>query len=270
MADECKAVPPEERVFNCKRSRDTDKDWNCDHVKFEDTTAAAGDTTVDLRTKEWTIRDQRRTGACVGFAVAGVLRYYLAAYRGDHPMSNLLSTRFVWMASKETDQWTAQPTTFIESAGTFVKAALDVVRKYGCPLEEDVQMSGKLWSGPRAALYLRASTRKIGSYVRMRNCDEVRRWLQTRGPLVTRLDVDSAFRRVGSDGKLDTYTREGPAGHAVAIVGWVKLKDDSDDQGRFIIRNSWGTSWGHDGFAYATEAYVKDSGMDVEAYGLLM
>ena len=37
-----------------------------------------------------------------------------------------LSPRFVWMASKETDPFITRPTTFIETEGTSVKAALDI------------------------------------------------------------------------------------------------------------------------------------------------
>jgi hypothetical protein len=35
------------------------------------------------------------------------------------------------MASKETDTFVSQPTTFIESEGTSLKAALDIARKFG-------------------------------------------------------------------------------------------------------------------------------------------
>jgi hypothetical protein len=42
-----------------------------------------------------------------------------------------LSTRFIWMAAKETDRIVSFPTTFIESEGTSLKTALDIARKYG-------------------------------------------------------------------------------------------------------------------------------------------
>ena len=43
--------------------------------------------------------------------------------------SDHLSVRFTWMASKETDEFRARPTTFIEADGTSLKAALDIARK---------------------------------------------------------------------------------------------------------------------------------------------
>ena len=39
------------------------------------------------------------------------------------------------MASKETDEFTQRPETFIEGAGTTLKAAMDICRKYGVVLE---------------------------------------------------------------------------------------------------------------------------------------
>ncbi len=66
-----------------------------------------------------------------------------------------LSVRFAWMAAKETDQFDSAPTTFIEIAGTSLKSALDVARKFGAVHESVLPFdSGKLYGGEE-----RASTR---------------------------------------------------------------------------------------------------------------
>ncbi|MFO0508258.1 MAG: C1 family peptidase, partial [bacterium] len=89
-----------------------------------------------------------------------------------------------------------------------------------------------------------------------------RNWIANNGPIAVRLECDSTWDNIGSDGVLDEYDRAsaGPEdGHAVALVGYTK--------NHFIVRNSWGTNWGDKGFAYATNAYTA-AAFD-EAYGVI-
>jgi C1A family cysteine protease len=72
--------------------------------------------------------------------------------------------------------------------------------------------------------------------------------------------VDRTWDRASdTKGMLDVYKREtARGGHAVSVVGYTA--------DRFIIRNSWGTSWGDKGFGYASLAYARDA--FTEAYGV--
>ncbi len=55
-----------------------------------------------------------------------------------------------------------------------------------------------------------------------------------------------------------SYKKESKSrGHAVSLVGYSK--------NYFIVRNSWGTKWGDNGFAYAGNEYTKNA--FTEAYG---
>ena len=85
-------------------------------------------------------------------------------------------------------------------------------------------------------------------------------WIATNGPIMTRLDVDATWDNAeNTQGQLDKYKPDtSRGGHAISIVGY------TDD--RFIIRNSWGTAWGDNGFAYASMDYAKDA--FTEAYGV--
>ena len=78
------------------------------------------------------------------------------------------------------------------------------------------------------------------------------------------LNVDATWdKAAATKGKLDKYkpgTERG--GHAVCVVGY-------RSDGRFIIRNSWGTGWGDQGFGYATPAYIEAGFFD-EAYGITL
>lgn len=53
----------------------------------------------------------------------------------------------------------------------------------------------------------------------------------------------------------DTATEQVLGGHRVAIVGY----DDSAN--RVIVRNSWGTGWGQDGYFTMPYAYLTTKGL---------
>jgi len=259
---------PRKYILNCTPSAKTDTDWG-----FED--AAASDAinvqprvprSKDLREPGWwRIDDQGQTGACVGFATAfGVLRWHyvkkglISTSQRDKP-----SARFIWMANKETDEITDFPTTFIEKAGTQTKLALRVARNYGCVQEKDLPMQGPLSMLTSSSFYAKAANLRIRSYYNLgNNLANWRMWIAFVGPILTRLGVDRTWDRASiTHGKLDVYlpnTVRG--GHAVCLVGYTP--------DHFIVRNSWGTNWGHKGFGYASNNYASAAFKDV--YGAVV
>jgi hypothetical protein len=269
IADTRQNLSGTKRILNVIPSRDTDKDWYFDNAIEAGIVGApaALPPSKDMRELWWKINDQGSTGACVGWATAdGVVRWHFVK-AGLVPQNKLLSPRFVWMASKETDEFTSQPTTFIEDEGTSLKAALDIVRKYGEVLEEVLPFkTGKLYPNPAKTFYALAARLKIASYFNLGGGNQPgalgnwRTWLATHGPIITRLDVDATWDGASATGgRLDLYqpaTTRG--GHAVTIVGYTL--------DRFIIRNSWGTTWGDAGFGYASFGYAQAA--FTEAYGV--
>ena len=126
---------------------------------------AAARAEVDLRGGAWPVRDQGTTGACIGFAAAdGVLHWHyrqaglLAEGERPSPPVHLDGQQ------GDHDLLTSFPTTFIESAGTQIKLALRVARKYGCVLESTLPMDGTLSSLSTEAFYARAARYRIASY----------------------------------------------------------------------------------------------------------
>jgi len=60
---------------------------------------------------------------------------------------------------------------------------------------------------------------------------------------------------------LDAYdAAHARGGHCVALVGYTPE--------RFIVRNSWATTWGDKGFAYASDPYAAAA--FTEAYGVTL
>lgn len=255
---------PVKRILNCIESRDTENDWGLEHAVEANVVAAPGPLpgAVDLRENWWQIGDQEDTGSCVGWATAdSILRWHFV--KADRlPENELLSVRFIWMAAKELDEFVTPATTFIEEAGTSLKAALDVARSYGAVSNSVLPFDpGQLYQGDQKTFYALAAKLKITAYFNLhRFLANWRTWLATQGPVLTRLSVDATWdNATGTQGNLDVYHPEtARGGHAVALVGYT--------ENRFIVRNSWGTQWGDQGFGYASMAYAEAA--FTEAYGV--
>jgi C1A family cysteine protease len=253
------------RVLNVIPSKQVERDWQFEHAEQAGKVSAAGapPQAVDLREAWWKIGDQRDTGSCVGWGTAdAVLRWHFVK-ASRLRRTQTLSVRFIWMASKEMDEYTSYPSTFLEAEGTSLKSALDIARKFGVVWDSDLSFkTARLYPGEPKTLLAKAAGLKIASYFNLgRNLDNWRRWLAEQGPILTRLDVDQTWQRATqTGGNLDDYHSEGPAGHCVALVGYTA--------DRFIVRNSWGIGWGDKGFAYASLGYAQNA--FTEAYGVTL
>ena len=264
--------------LNCEESRGRETDWTFSDAIQAQSAGLSVDslqlpklsmdlsnlpTNCDLRRCWWKIRDQGNSGACVGFATAdGVLRW-LYVKNNLLQKTDLPSPRFIWMANKETDNINRYPTTFIEPAGTSTKHALGIAQKYGCVPEPMLPMNGMLSVLPVSVFYSIAAQFRITAYYGLgTDLNEWRMWIAHVGPILTRLVVDETWKRATqTKGTLENYNATKIyGGHAVCLVGYTAE--------HFIVRNSWGTNWGDDGYAYASNAYATEAFN--EAYGAVL
>lgn len=260
---------PSERICNLLPSKDTQADYRFHHAFQAEALAApaALPPSVDLRRAWWPIGNQETTGSCVGWATAdGLMRYHMHE-AGKIADSEMLSVRFTWMASKETDPDISHASTFLETAGTYLKDAVDVCRKWGAvpatllPFHIDTLM----YTGQEQTFYAKAAQYKCSAYFNLeKNLANWRTWLSSNGPILAGISVDATWdNATGTNGNLDTFqpnTVRG--GHAICVVGY-------RTDGRFIIRNSWGENWGDGGFAYASEDYINGA-FYPESYGITL
>jgi len=262
--------PESERICNLVPSRNTETDWAPEHALAAGALGAplaAPPPSVDLRAAWWDIGNQESTGSCVGWGSTDGLARFHFVKAGKLDKAAKLSPRFTWMASKETDEYVTAPETMIEGAGTSLKAAVEILRKYGAVPEAMLpfHVTTNMYLGDEKTFFATAATRKIASYVNMqRNFTSWRSWLAGSGPILVGVSVDHTWdNATATQGKLDTFQ---PAtvrgGHCICLVGY-------RTDGRFILRNSWGTSWGDKGFAYPSEAYINAAFYN-ESYGVTL
>ncbi|MGF6607856.1 C1A family cysteine protease [Paraburkholderia sp. WSM4175] len=255
------------RICNLVPSKDTERDWRLENALEAGSVGAVAalPPSCDLRAPWWAVGDQGATGSCVGWgSTDGVMRYHLVK-AGKLGQGELLSPRYTWMASKETDTFVARPETFIEEAGTSLKAAMDICRNYGVVPDGllPFDINTLMYTGNENQFYATAAQRRSSAYFNLgKDLNQWRTWLASHGPILVGVNVDATWdNATATNGKLDTFqpsTVRG--GHAPCVVGYTQ------DQ-RFIIRNSWGNGWGDKGFAYASEAYIN-AGFFNESYGI--
>lgn len=257
-------------ICNLVPSAGTEGDW-----EYADSVAAgvlgavaAPPASLDLREAWWEVGNQEDTGSCVGWATAeGVARWHLTK-AGKITKKQNLSPRHVWMSSKETDSFTQRPETFIEGSGTELKAAVEVLRKYGVALDADLpfHIATKMYTGSENTFYAGCAQRKIASYFNLhKNPATWKSWLAGGGgPILIGISVDQSFdSATTTGGVIDSFqptTVRG--GHAIAVVGYRA-------DGTFIVRNSWTTAWGDKGFGYLKPAWIAAAVFD-ESYGVVL
>jgi hypothetical protein len=206
------------------------------------------------------ILDQHSEGACTGFALAAVANHLLRTSRIRPPATAVkvpeapVSERMLYEMARRYDEWPGE-----EYSGSSARGAMKGWHKHGvCARDTWPYIPGhadNVLSSIRAA---EARERPLGAYYRVNHQDLVAMHaaIAEVGILYATARVHSGWRRVKVDG-LIPQTDELIGGHAFAIVAY-------DDSG-FWIQNSWGPTWGRNGFCKITYDDWLENGTDIWA-----
>ncbi len=196
------------------------------------------------------ILDQGTEGACTGFGLATVANYLLR-HRRVSPGNAQVSPRMLYEMARRYDEWPGEA-----YEGSSARGAMKGWHKHGV-------CSEKIWPyqasdrGELSALRAKDATRRpLGAYFRVNHKDLVgmHAALAEVGVLYATAVVHDGWDRVGKNGKI-AFSDKVLGGHAFAIVAY--------DQRGFWLQNSWGKSWGAQGFGHLTYDDWLQNGTDI-------
>ena len=203
---------------------------------------------VDLRPSCPPIEDQGKLGSCTANALAGALEFLELK---DQVKFADLSRLFIYYNERAIEH------TVSVDSGASLRDGIKTLAKQGVCLESGwPYVVARFAVRPSAKCYRDARKNQITSYHRILTVDEMRTCLAEGYPFVFGFTVYESFESqlVAKTGILDMPqpSERVLGGHAVVGVGY------DDGPRRFIVRNSWGPTWGMEGYFTLPYPYLAD------------
>ncbi len=225
---------------------------------------------ADLRYWCSPIENQGSLGSCTAQAGVGLLEYFERRAFGEHLDASRL---FLYKATRNLLGWTGDQ-------GAYLRATMKGMVLFGVPPERYWPYEiGKFDDEPPAFCYAFAQHYKAVRYYRLDPAGRepgkvlglVKKNLAAGLPSMFGFSVYSSIPEIG-DGKDEIpYPEPGDnlmGGHAVVAVGYDDAKETNKTKGALLIRNSWGTKWGDEGYGWLPYAYVEN-GLAVDFWSLV-
>ncbi len=214
---------------------------------------------IDYRPNLPPVFDQEQRGSCVACASVWTLKAYEEIKQDDYPQDGL-SAAFLYSLCKQND---GMPS----AEGTQPKVALQMLKKYGVcpesimpystltdlPIPQVPKVSSKaLDAGTVFRIQTYAQLCSSYDMNRDQTLQAMRQALQREGPFMIAILICDNFEP-DEHNFLPLPQGAVRGGHAVGIVG------DLPDRGCLILRNSWGSAWGEDGYAYFPYEWITST-----------
>lgn len=214
---------------------------------------------VDLRRICSPVEDQGDLGSCTGNAIAGAIE--LLQVKAKQPLADI-SRLFIYFCERE------YLGVIDQDNGAFIRDGIKAIRRVGAA-REDLwpYVVSRFAERPSDVAYADAATRKFKEYRRITTLPRMLQCLASGFPFVFGFSVYTEFL---SDRVARTGTANLPkageslgGGHAVLAVGY------SQTSRRFICRNSWGASWGRQGYFSLPFDYLTDRNLSDDFWAVL-
>ena len=147
--------------------------------------------------------------------------------------------------------------------GTYIRLAADSVMRYGLPKETTwTYNENNVNIRPSIIAYREAIVNRISGFYRINSTGneritQIKQALSAGSPVVFGTALEEKFKQIIDDSIIMPPTGSIIGNHAMVCCGIIENKNS------FIVRNSWGTSFGFGGYclmhySYFTSAYTKD------------
>jgi hypothetical protein len=210
------------------------------------------------------VRDQGQRGTCVAHACTAVREYLL----GKNSTQSNFSEQFLYWACKRVDM--------MPSGGTFIRVAMDRLQVEGIPAEaiwpyNPAQIDNNEGQDPPpAGAANKALPNRIEAFASLtpNNVNALRQALAAGSPIAFSVPVYTSWftepTHSSGDIRMPLPGEQQEGGHAMCMTGY-EVDPDVPGGGYFMIRNSWGTTWGCDnpiapGYARMPFAYIAQYG----------
>lgn len=232
-------MPRTIRKYGWKRDIPDYRDYK---LEFHSNLIANNPPSVDLRPQDSPIYDQGNAGSCTGNSTAGAIEFV----RRKLGQKDFIPSRLFLYYNGRADEGSAG-----EDSGAQIRDVIKEAVNQGAPSETDWPYSDQLAdviTKPSQKAYDDAKLDLVTIYQSLQQTlNQLKACLTTGFPFVFGFTVYSSFEsaQVASTGIVPMpggVFDQPVGGHAVMCVGY----DDSIQ--RFIVRNSWGTSWGQMGY----------------------
>jgi C1A family cysteine protease len=216
---------------------------------------------VDLRAQCPAVYDQGQIGSCTANAIGAAFEFDLLRQKlTDFTPSRL----FIYWNERSIEGTTASDSGAQIRDGVKVVATLGVPDETVWPYDDTAADSdgtfpswARAGQAPPPEVFAAAKHNEAVKYQRVvQDLNHLRAALAAGTPVVFGFTVYESFEshqvaRTG-DAPMPKPDDQALGGHAVLLVGY------DDAKHRFIVRNSWGTGWGQDGYFTLPYAYVRD------------
>lgn len=238
------------RIYNVVRSTPDERDFK---TKLNPHSSVKIPSKVDLRPTCPPIFDQGQLGSCTANAGSTAYTMYLGL------KSVIFSRLFLYYNERSLEKDVP------EDAGAQPIDICKAVNKYGICEERiwpyDIS---KFAVKPSQAATDNAKKYPKPTYVRLLTLNEVKQHIALmQKPVMVGIDVFESFESDAADktGIIpvpDTNKEKLLGGHEILIVGFDDNMTANGHKGYLIIRNSWGTSWGDNGYGYIPYDFCKN------------